>query len=148
MSHNTSGIPYLTSHLQNQPSPLFEPGVQWDSWVCTSIAISSEGLEALLSEEQHDLISHRASQLQWWGACGGPCGESEAVPNSWTLSAVAQLPFIDSTMSQKASVHMVPKITSNQQNSQPFYSVASLERLSLGQIPFFPSIIPVLLHWS
>lgn len=32
---------------------------------------------------------------------------------------------------------MVPKITSNQQNSQPFYSVTSLEILSLGQIPFF-----------
>lgn len=77
--------------------------------------------------------------------------EDHAVNQSQTQtpglkSAVAQLPFIDSTMSQKAPVHMVPKITGNQQNSQTFYSVTSLERVLLGQISFFPSIIQVLLH--
>lgn len=40
-------------------------------------------------------------------------------------SAVAQLPFIDSNMSQKAPVHMVPKITGNQQNSDLLLSLFS-----------------------
>lgn len=64
--------------------------------------------------------------------CRRSCYESESELDSWTQSAVAQLPFIDSNMSQKAPVHIVPKITSNQQNSQPFYSVTSLDSVTLN----------------
>lgn len=78
--------------------------------------------------------------------CSRSCCELKSEPDPWTQSAVTQLPFLDSNMSQKVPVHMVPKITSNQQNSQPFYSVTSLERALLGQIPLFHSIIQVLLH--
>lgn len=60
--------------------------------------------------------------------------EDHAVNQSQTQtpglkSAIAQLPFIDSNMSQKMSVHMVPKITGNQQNSDLLLSHFSWKSL-------------------
>lgn len=80
--------------------------------------------------------------------CRRSCCESESERDAWAQSAVAQLPFIDSNMSQKAPMHMVPKITSDRQHLQPFYSAACLEGLLLGQIPSFPTVVEVLLRWS